>query len=427
MIKYIIKRDGKIKTFHFVKISDAIKAAYTEVYGNLVRFADEYSDISILIKEQLKHTKVDKIDVESVQDIVISALEKYNKEVAAAYKEYRDFRASQRRHPIDKQILDLIENKNEFLAKENANKRPQLASTQRDLMAGTVSRHLAEQKIPRYIMKAHKDGIIKVHDLDYYINPISNCSLINLENMFQNGTVINDKMIETPKSLRTAMTLATQIIVQVASNQYGGCSINLAHLAPFVRISHNKYLKEVKDIGKELEINYTEEQIKLIALSNLKKEIKDSVQTLNYQVNTMSGQNGQTPFITIFIYLDENDGEYADEIALLAEEIFKQRIAGMKNKYGKCTTQTFPKLIFVLDENNMWPQSKYHWLLQLAMECTAKRQSPDYESAKMMKKVYGDVFACMGCRSFLFPFKVNGKYKWWGRMNLGVNQLCPAV
>lgn len=423
MIKYIIKRDGRLKDFHFVKISDAIRAAYVDVYKNEERYLKECNDILSEINNCLKDIDKESIKIEEVQDLVVSSLKKYNNEIAIAYQEYREERNELRQHPIDKTILELIQNKNDFLAKENANKRPELASTQRDLMAGTVSRHLARKMIPRKIMKAHDAGIIKNHDLDYYANPINNCCLLDLKDMFKNGTVINNKMIETPKSLKTAATLATQIIVQVTSNQYGGCSISLTHLAPFVRVAHKKHIRDVRLEGELAEIEYTEEQIEKIAKSRLKNEIKDSVQTINYQVNTMNGQNGQTSFLTIFIYLNEENGEYAEEIAMLAEEIFKQRLKGMKDEYGRCTTQTFPKLIFVLDENNIWPQSKYHWLLQLAMKCTAKRQSPDYESAKILKEVYGDVLTCMGCRSFLFPFKVNGEYKWYGRCNLGVQSI----
>ena len=424
MPKYLIKRDGRKKVFHFVKIKDAIKAAYLSVYKNTERFDKEWINILDGISKVITNYTEESIEIELVQDIVVENLEKYNSEVAASYKDYRKKRSEARKHPTDKAILELIQGTNDFLSKENANKRSELASTQRDLMAGTISRHLARQTIPKYIMDAHDDGIIKNHDLDYYINPISNCSLINLKDMFENGTVINDRMIETPKSLQTAMTLATQIIVQVASNQYGGCTVSLAHIAPFVRVSYEKYVQDIiqehKDIGKEC----TLEEAKTMAKIRLKKrEIPSSVQTLNYQVNTMSGQNGQTPFVTIFIYLNEEDGKYTEEIAMLAEEIFKQRIIGMKNRYGKCTTQTFPKLIFVLDENNVHPHSKYHWLLQLAMECTAKRQSPDYQSAKMMKEIYGDVFPTMGCRSLLFPFKVDGKYKFYGRYNLGVQTI----
>lgn len=418
----IIKRDGRLKDFSEERIKEAIHKAYLEV-SNENAFGIEYRNLLYpMIMNEIAKITDDKIEVEKLQDIVVSCLDKINKKVGQAYQEYRDKRTRERKHPIDKIILDLMENKNDFLAKENANKRPELASTQRDLMAGTISRHLARQMIPKEIMEAHDNGIIKIHDLDYFINPISNCELLPIDDMFANGTVINEKMIETPKSLQTAMTLTTQIVVQVTSNTYGGCTISLSHLAPYVRVSKNKIKQLLLEEDKATNTYHTEEQINTIVNMRLKKEIKDSVQTFNYQINTMSGQNGQTAFLSVFIYLNE-DTEYTEEIAMLAEEFFKQRITGIKNEHGICATQTFPKMLFVLDENNIYPQSKYHWLLQLAMECTSKRQSPDYQSARIMKEVYGGVFPCMGCRSFLFPFMVDGKLKWYGRMNLGVQTI----
>lgn len=390
----IIKRDGRLKDFSEERIKEAIHKAYLEV-SNENAFGIEYGNLLYpMIMNEIAKITDDKIEVEKLQDIVVSCLDKINKKVGHAYQEYRGKRTRERKHPIDKIILDLMENKNDFLAKENANKRPELASTQRDLMAGTISRHLARQMIPKEIMEAHDNGIIKIHDLDYFINPISNCELLPIDDMFANGTVINEKMIETPKSLQTAMTLTTQIVVQVTSNTYGGCTISLSHLAPYVRVSKNKIKQLLLEEDKATNTYHTEEQINTIVNMRLKKEIKDSVQTFNYQINTMSGQNGQTAFLSVFIYLNENK-EYQEEIAMLAEEFFKQRITGIKNEHGICATQTFPKMLFVLDENNIYPQSKYYWLLQLSMECTAKRQSPDYQSAKIMKEIYGDVFPCI--------------------------------
>lgn len=390
----IIKRDGRLKDFSEERIKEAIHKAYLEV-SNENAFGIEYGNLLYpMIMNEIEQITSDKIEVEKLQDIVVGCLSKVNKKVGVAYQEYRGKRTRERKHPIDKIILDLMENKNDFLAKENANKRPELASTQRDLMAGTISRHLARQMIPKEIMEAHDNGIIKIHDLDYFINPISNCELLPIDDMFANGTVINEKMIETPKSLQTAMTLTTQIVVQVTSNTYGGCTISLSHLAPYVRVSKNKIKQLLLEEDKATNTYHTEEQINTIVNMRLKKEIKDSVQTFNYQINTMSGQNGQTAFLSVFIYLNENK-EYQEEIAMLAEEFFKQRITGIKNEHGICATQTFPKMLFVLDENNIYPQSKYYWLLQLAMECTSKRQSPDYQSAKIMKEIYGDVFPCI--------------------------------
>lgn len=390
----IIKRDGRKKELDISRIHTAIHKAYLDV-SDEETFQKEYDFLEPMIIEDINKIHKEEIDIEEVQNIVIKNLKKINKTVAKSYKQYRDKRSREREHPIDKTILNLIQNKDDFLSKENANKRPELASTQRDLMAGTISRFLARKMIPKEIIEAHDRGEIKIHDLDYFVNPITNCELLPLDDMFEKGTVINGKMIETPKSLQTAVTLATQIVVQVTSNTYGGCSISLTHLAPYLRKSKNKITELVSKESEITELNYTQEQIDKIVDIRLRKEIRDSIQTLNYQINTMSGQNGQTAFLSIFIYLLEKGGEYQEEIAMLAEEIFKQRIEGMKNEQGICTTQTFPKLLFVLDENNIYPQSKYYWLLKLAMECTAKRQSPDYQSAKVMKEVYGDVFPCI--------------------------------
>ena len=390
----IIKRDGREKTYNSERIESAIKNAYLDVYDNHIRFKDEYNFLMPMIENGIADLHKNKIDVEEVQDIVVKCLFKVNNIVARSYEDYRKERTKNRKHPIDKQILDLLENKDEFLAKENSNKRPELVSTQRDLMAGTMSRHLIRKKLPKFLLKAWDEGLFKFHDADYAINPITNCELVPLDDLFEKGTVINGKMIETPKSLQTAMTLATQIVVQVTSQTYGGCSISLSHLAPFVRESKNKYIKLVKEESVDICIEYTKEQIEKIANKRLQKEIKDAVQTLNYQINTMSGQNGQTAFLSVFIYLNENP-EYRDELVMLAEEIFKQRIEGMKDEKGVTTTQTFPKLLYVLDENNIYPQSKYFWLTQLAIKSTALRQAPDYQSAKVMKELYGDVFPCI--------------------------------
>lgn len=420
--KTVIKRDGREKEFCFDRIHDAIRNAYKEVSDELT-FKEDYNFLKPMIEERINKINDKTITIEEIQDIVVESLFKVNVDVAESYKAYRRMRDIEREHPIDTQILELLENKNEFLAKENSNKRPELVSTQRDLMAGTLSRHLARKKFPKHLLTAWDLGLFKPHDADYMINPITNCELVPLDDMFDKGTVINGKMIETPKSLQTAVTLATQIVVQVTSQTYGGCSISLSHLAPYVRKSKNKYRELIKQEGIETGIEYSEQQISKIADIRLKKEIKDAVQTLNYQINTMSGQNGQTAFLSVFIYLNENI-EYREELVLLAEELFKQRIVGMKDEKGHTTTQTFPKLLYVLDENNVYPQSKYFWLTQLAMKCTAIRQAPDYQSAKVMKEIYGDVFPCMGCRSFLFPYKPDGKhFKWYGRANVGVTTL----
>ena len=417
-MKTVIKRDGRRKEFDGRFIDIAISKAEEEVKG---KSSDLGIRVASLVEDYLDENNIKEISIEDIQDLVIEFVKQEDLEVANAYKKYRDKRTKERKHPIDKQILELLEGTNDFLSKENANKNSTLVSTQRDLMAGTISRDLSlRYKIPKFLVDAHNEGLIKLHDLDYFLNPMSNCCLIPLDDLFTNGTVINNVKIVTPKSLTTAMTLATQIITQVTSYQYGGCTISLSHIAPYVRVSKNKYIKTIKQEGLDNNINYTEQQIESIANSRLKKEIKDGVQTFNYQINTMNSSNGQSPFVTVFVYLNENP-EYKEEVALLAEEFFKQRIDGMPNETGNKVTQTFPKIIFTLDEDNIYPNSPYHYLLRMAMESTAKRMCPDYISAKVMKELYGDVFPCMGCRSFLYPFKPDGEhFKWYGRCNLGV-------
>ncbi len=389
----VIKRDGRIKNFNKDKIADCIAHSREEI-----GVEDDNLDITVseLVEQYIVDNNINEIGIEEIQDLVIEFLKQENKEVANAYEEYRNQRSMVRVHPIEKSINELINGNNDFLSRENANKDSTLLPTTRDLMAGTISRHMARKMIPKEILDAHDRGEIKIHDLDYFVNPMTNCCLIPLRDMFENGTVINGKKIETPKSLNTAMTLATQIITQVTSNQYGGCTISLSHLAPYVRVSKEKWKKIIKQEGMKNNINYTEEQIKQISKDRVKTNIKDGVQTFNYQINTMSSTNGQTPFNTIFVYLSE-DEEYKEETAMLAEEFFRQRIEGMPDKNGNKVTQTFPKIIFVLDEDNVPKDSEYHWLLELAMKSTAKRMCPDYISAKKMKKLYGDVFPCMGC------------------------------
>lgn len=391
-MKTVIKRDGRRKEFNSKFIDIAISKAEEEVKGIS---SDLGIRVASLIEDYLDENSIEEISIEQIQDLVVEYLNQEDKDIAKAYNDYRERRTKVRKHPIDKQILELLEGENEFLAKENANKNSTLVSTQRDLMAGTISRDLSlRYKIPKYLVDAHNEGLIKLHDLDYFLNPESNCCLIPLDELFTNGTVINNVKIVTPKSLTTAMTLATQIITQVTSYQYGGCTISLSHIAPYVRVSKNKYIKTIKQEGLDNNINYTEQQIESIANSRLKKEIKDGVQTFNYQINTMNSSNGQSPFVTVFIYLNENP-EYKEEVSLLAEEFFKQRIDGMPNETGNKVTQTFPKILFTLDEDNIYPNSPYHYLLRMAMESTAKRMCPDYISAKVMKELYGDVFPCI--------------------------------
>lgn len=314
-------------------------------------------------------------------------------------------------------VCGLLDFTNQDVLTENANKQSQLVSTQRDLMAGEVSKYISKTKIlPRHLVEAHDRGEIKIHDLDYYLNSTYNCELINLDDMLQNGTVINKKMIEKPKSLRTAMTIVTQIAAQVASCTYGGQTISLSHIAPFVRISEEKITKKYKD----MDLPITDERLQELINKELQDEVKDAVQTFNYQVSTLMTTNGQSPFISVCMYISEKP-EYEKETVMLIEEFLKQRIAGLKNEYGVVATQTFPKLLYFLDENNTYPGSEYYWLTKLAAKSTALRMNPDVISVKKMKELHGYAFPPMGCRAFLSVFKdENDEPIFYGRGNLGV-------
>jgi ribonucleoside-triphosphate reductase len=314
-------------------------------------------------------------------------------------------------------VCGLLDFTNQDVLTENANKQSQLVSTQRDLMAGEVSKYISKTKIlPRHLVEAHDRGEIKIHDLDYYLNSTYNCELINLDDMLQNGTVINKKMIEKPKSLRTAMTIVTQIAAQVASSTYGGQTISLSHIAPFVRISEEKITKKYK----AMDLPVTDERLQELINKELQDEVKDAVQTFNYQVSTLMTTNGQSPFISVCMYISEKP-EYEKETVILIEEFLKQRIAGLKNEYGVVATQTFPKLLYFLDENNTYPGSEYYWLTKLAAKSTALRMNPDVISVKKMKELHGYAFPPMGCRAFLSVFKdENDEAIFYGRGNLGV-------
>ena len=314
-------------------------------------------------------------------------------------------------------VCGLLDFTNQDVLTENANKQSQLVSTQRDLMAGEVSKYISKTKIlPRHLVEAHDRGEIKIHDLDFYLNSTYNCELINLDDMLQNGTVINKKMIEKPKSLRTAMTIVTQIAAQVASCTYGGQTISLSHIAPFVRISEEKITKKYK----AMDLPITDERLQELINKELQDEVKDAVQTFNYQVSTLMTTNGQSPFISVCMYISEKP-EYEKETVILIEEFLKQRIAGLKNEYGVVATQTFPKLLYFLDENNTYPGSEYYWLTKLAAKSTALRMNPDVISVKKMKELHGCAFPPMGCRAFLSVFKdENDEPIFYGRGNLGV-------
>jgi ribonucleoside-triphosphate reductase (formate) len=419
----IIKRDGREKDYDRRKIEVAVEYAKEEVgvVNELLSM-----EVASLVTEYLEDNEITCIDIEDVQDIVIEILKQENIEVATAYQRYRKERMLHREasFSLNGSILGLVNQTNEEVMTENSNKQATLASTQRDLIAGEVSKYIAKtQLIPPHLVRAMDEGIIKFHDLDYYLQPITNCELVNLKDMFENGTVINKKMIETPKSLRTASTLATQISAQVSSFTYGGQTMSVSHLAPYVRVSKDKYIIQIEEENVQYNLKLNEEQIELMAQDRLQEEIKDAVQTFNYQLSTLNSTNGQSPFLSLAMYISE-DKEYEKETAMLIEEFLRQRIKGMKNEYGVVATQTFPKLLYFLDINNVGKDSEYYYLTKLAIEATAKRMNPDYISVKKMKEIIGFAIPCMGCRSFLSPWmNENGEYQFYGRGNLGVTTL----
>ena len=413
----VIKRDGRIVDFDRAKIKVAIEKANKEVRGKEKASKDDVKTIVEYIEELNKKRML----VEDIQDIIeekLMELEKY--ELAKKYIVYRYTRALVRRaNTTDESILKLIRNENKELAEENSNKNTMLASTQRDYIAGEVSRDLTRRiLLPEKISKAHEEGILHFHDADYFIQSIFNCCLINIGDMLDNGTAMNGKMIETPKSFQVACTVTTQIIAAVASNQYGGQSVDLKHLGKYLRRSREKFRKKIKEkYGNKLK----DETIEELVNDRLKDELSAGVQTIQYQINTLMTTNGQSPFVTLFLHLEPDD-EYIEENAMIIEEILKQRIQGIKNEVGVYVTPAFPKLVYVLDEHNCLKGGKYDYLTELAIKCSAKRMYPDYISAKKMKENYeGNVFSPMGCRSFLIPWKdENGNYKFEGRFNQGV-------
>lgn len=419
----VIKRDGRIKKYDGSRIYNAIKQSYLEVYGELSKeLKIEFVNVYNFVDKQIRDDECTLFYVEKIQDMVVDRLMEVNPTVANSYTDFRQERSKMRdaKSELQKGIMGLIDNTNKDLMTENANKQAHIVSTQRDLMAGEVSKTIARSTlIPKHLLAAHDRGEIKIHDLDYFLNPTYNCELVNLDDMFQNGTVINKKKIRKPKSLRTAMTLATQIIAQVASNTYGGQTISLAHLAEFVYISECKIRKKYE----ASDLNLPRNAIEILVERDLRDEIKDSVQTFNYQVLTLMTTNGQAPFVSVSMYINEKP-ELAKYTAMLIEEFLKQRIAGMENEYGVVTTQTFPKLLYFLDENNIHEDSEYFYLTELAAKSTAIRMNPDYISVKKMKEIYGHAFPPMGCRAFLSPFQdKDGNWIFYGRGNLGVQSL----
>ncbi len=423
----IIKRNGKEVEYDGSKIIAAVEKA-----NNEVREADQLLASQIRVVEEKVARKLKNLDheagVEEIQDYVIESIQEEGAfHVATVYTVYRYKRELVRKsNTTDDKILTLVEYDNEEVKEENSNKNPMVVSVQRDYVAGEVSRDLTDRLLlPQDVVEAHKAGIIHFHDSDYYVQHMYNCCLVNLEDMLQNGTVISDTMIEKPRSFLTACNIATQCIAQIASSQYGGQSISLAHLAPFVDISRQKYRRIVKKEFEENGIPLDAEKIDAIAEHRTAEEIKQGVQTIQYQVTTLMTTNGQAPFITVFMYLDEaEEGQTREDLALVIEEMLKQRILGVKNEKGVYITPAFPKLIYVLDEDNITEDSKYWNLTMLAAKCTARRMVPDYISAKKMREYKnGDVYPCMGCRSFLTPDRFShegAKHKYYGRFNQGV-------
>ena len=413
----VIKRDGRAVDYDREKIRIAIDKANQEVRPRERATKEEVKEIINYIEELGKK----RILVEDIQDIIEEKLMEVQKyELAKKYIVYRYTRALVRKqNTTDESILGLIRNENKELAEENSNKNTMLASTQRDYIAGEVSRDLTKRMLlPEKISKAHEEGILHFHDADYFIQPIFNCCLIDIGNMLDNGTVMNGKMIESPKSFQVACTVTTQIIAAVASNQYGGQSVDMIHLGKYLRKSYNKFKKEIEEkYGDKLKSDIIEDLVQ----TRLKAELRSGVQTIQYQINTLMTTNGQSPFVTLFLHLEKDD-PYIKENAMIIEEILRQRYQGIKNEAGVYVTPAFPKLVYVLDEFNSLKGGEYDYLTKLAVKCSAKRMYPDYISAKKMRENYeGNVFSPMGCRSFLSPWKdENGNYKFEGRFNQGV-------
>lgn len=427
-IRRVIKRNGEEVSFDVNKILNAIRAANNEVEP--IHKLNEYQIAAVgnILEKEIMSTQ-HATSVEDIQDMVERGImEMRGYEVAQKYVRYRYVRELARKtNTTDEGILALIEQLNEEVKQENSNKNPTINSTQRDYMAGEVSKDLTRRiLLPEEIVEAHEQGIIHFHDSDYFAQKEHNCDLINLEDMLQNGTCISETKIDKPHSFYTACNVTTQIVAQVASNQYGGQSFSLGHLAPFVQVSREKITKEVLAEREQIGLNYSDEQVKKIVERRLKDEINRGIQTIQYQLITLMTCNGQAPFVTMFMYLDEvPEGQTRDDLATLIEEVLKQRIQGVKNEKGVWITPAFPKIIYVLDEDNVTPDSKYWALTELAAKCTAKRMVPDYISAKVMKEMkQGCVYPCMGCRSFLTvedsQRNSDGSHKFYGRFNQGV-------
>lgn len=437
----VIKRDGTEVEFNKNKIKNAIKKAYIAEFVTITSYEKEIDLIVNSIVETIdsldQYVGRSSIGVEEIQDLVETQLMYCRPQVAKAYIRYRYQREIGRKNnTTDGQIISLIERNNEEVNQENSNKNPIINSTQRDYMAGEVSKDITKRYLlPEHIWKAHEDGIIHFHDADYFAQHMHNCCLVNLEDMFKNGTVISGTRIDTPHSFSTACNIATQIIAQVASSQYGGQSITLSHLAQFVDVSRKKIKEQVEKAYTSFLTSYPSPvtmfdntDIQKIVEDRVMDEIRRGVQTLQYQIITLMTTNGQAPFVTVFMYLNEvKDKQTKHDLALIIEEVLRQRLQGVKNETGQWITPAFPKLIYVLEEENIRPDSKYYYLTELAAKCTAKRMVPDYISEKMMKSLKvdangnGQCYPCMGCRSFLTPWVDENKNpKYYGRFNQGV-------
>ena len=411
----IKKRNGSIVEFNKDKIASAIAKAFNAETG-----AADPITVNYLAEQVVKKVPARGATVEGVQDLVVRTIQEAGYyDVATAYTVYRYKRELARKsNTTDESILSLLRNENKELAEENSNKSTRIASTQRDYIAGEVSRDLTRRiLLPEKISKAHDEGILHFHDADYFIQPIFNCCLINIGDMLDNGTVMNDKLIESPKSFQVACTVTTQIIACIASNQYGGQSVDLVHLGKYLRKSRDKFARRIASECPELSADEQEKIVKM----QLREELKAGIQTIQYQINTLMTTNGQSPFVTLFLYLRADD-PYIEENAMIIEEVLRQRLEGIKNEAGVYITPAFPKLVYVLDEHNCLKGGKYDYLTKLAVKCSAKRMYPDYISAKKMRENYqGNVFSPMGCRSFLAPWKdEQGNYKFEGRFNQGV-------
>lgn len=419
------KRDGRLVDFNPSKIKNAILKAFVDVDGKLTDYAiDKANNIADYIEGYCMDSE-NILSIEEIQDLVEHGLmSTRKKDVAKAYILYRQERTNARENTVEKPIKEIVQGISKYWNDENSNKNPQLATTQRDYIAGAVSTDLCKRRLlPKDIVEAHDQGILHFHDMDYFVQPIHNCDLINLEDMLQNGTVISEVGIDKPHKFSTACNIATQIIAQVASSQYGGQSISLAHLSPFVKETRENLKREYPNLSNDM--------IEKMVL----KDIEDGVQTLQYQIVTLMTTNGQAPFITVYMYINEVPEKEREDLALVIEEVLKQRIKGVKNNKGIYITPAFPKLIYTLTENNITKDSEYYYLTELAAKCSAKRMVPDYISEKKMLELKGDVYTCMGCRSFLTPDRFTdagvgniakaknytpNKHKYYGRFNQGV-------